>query len=71
VVVVAAGREKRSAIAHRLHDIEAEDAVVEANRSVQVGHLQMNVADPDAGVDRGGSAGRQFLLRIGHRNTPY
>ena len=53
VVVVVAGGDERGLIAHPLLQLEAEHADVEAERTLDVGHLQANVADVDAGIDRG------------------
>src|SRR5206468_11788069 len=38
-------------ISHSLHHVEAEDVVVEGERAVDVGDLQMDVADVDSRVD--------------------
>jgi len=51
VVVVAAGREERRLVAHALHLVEAEDVAVEAERAVDVRHLQVDVPDVDSGID--------------------
>ena len=50
-MVVAAGAQERRRVAHPLRDLEAEDAVVERKRAVEVGHLEVDVADADARVD--------------------
>ena len=39
-----------------IHDVEAEDADVEAAHAVDVGGAQVDVADRDPGVDRAGGA---------------
>ncbi len=64
MVVVAAGGDERGLVAHPGHDVEAEDADVELERPVDVGHLQMDVADVDGGVDRAEA------LLDGHRPAP-
>jgi hypothetical protein len=52
VVVVAAGRDEGGLRSVALHQREAEHAAVEGERPVEVRHFQVDVADPDAGVDR-------------------
>jgi hypothetical protein len=51
VVVIAARRQKRSAVAHALGDVEAEDIVIETDRPFKVGDLEMHVPDAGLGVD--------------------
>ena len=51
-MVVAACREERGLIAHALHEVEAEHAAVEVERAVDVGDLEMDVADVHPGIDR-------------------
>ena len=53
MVVVAAGRDERGLVAHALLQLEAEHAAVEAERALEVGDLQVDVADVDARIDRG------------------
>ncbi len=45
VVMVAAGGEKCGAGADALGDLEAEDIAVEGEGAIEVGHLEMDVAD--------------------------
>jgi hypothetical protein len=52
VVVVAPGREESGLVADPLHEVEAEDVAVEADRAVEVRDLQMDVADVDGRVER-------------------
>ena len=52
MVVVAAGRDERRLVAEALLQLEAEHAAVERERAIDVGHLEVDVADVDAGVDR-------------------
>ena len=59
MVVVAAGRDEGGAGAAGGH-LEAQHAAVEIERPLQVGDLQVDVADADAGVDGRGSAGPFF-----------
>ena len=53
MVVVVAGGDERGLVAHPLLQLEAEHADVEAERALDVGDLQVDVADVDAGIDRG------------------
>ena len=52
--MVAAGRDERGLVAVPLHHVEAEDVAVEGERAVDVGDLQVDVADVDAGVEAHG-----------------
>ena len=51
VMVVAAGAEERRAV-HLGLQLEAEESLVEGERPVQVGDLQVDMTDPHAGVYR-------------------
>lgn len=51
VVMIPAGGDKRSLRAVALHQLEAEDAAVEAERAVEISDLQVHMADPGAGSD--------------------
>jgi hypothetical protein len=51
VVVVAAGREECRLTAEPLLQLEPEHIAVERERSVQVGNLEMHVADADLRID--------------------
>jgi hypothetical protein len=53
MVVVARGDEG-GLIAELLLQLEAENAAVKADRSLEIGDLQMDVADVDARIDRHG-----------------
>ena len=57
-MVVVAGREKRRLVAHALLEVEAEDVAVEDDRTIEVGHLEMNMADLDTRIERRGHAER-------------
>ena len=35
-----------------LHQLEAEDTAIEGSCPIEVGYLQVHMADPDAGIDR-------------------
>src|SRR4051812_8530276 len=52
VVVIAPGGQERQLIADAAGDREAEDVAVEADGALEVGHLEMDVADLGAGIDR-------------------
>jgi hypothetical protein len=51
VVMVAAGGEEGGCVADALRDFEAEDVVIEGERAVQVGDLEVNVTYAGFGVD--------------------
>ena len=72
MVVVAAGGDERGFIAVALLQLEAEHADVEAERTVEVGDLQVHVPDVDAGVeahggDDSGSRDRRFPTVVAKR----
>ncbi|MEY3775253.1 MAG: hypothetical protein RLZZ129_2033 [Verrucomicrobiota bacterium] len=50
-MVVAAGGDKRRLRAVFLHQLETEHPAVEAEGAVEVGDLQVHVADAGAGMD--------------------
>jgi hypothetical protein len=50
--MVAAGRQEGGAGTVPLRHFEPEDVTVEPDRPFEVCDLQMNVPDPDAGMDR-------------------
>ena len=52
MVVIAAGRDKGRLVAESLLQLEAENAAVEVQRAVEVGHFEVDMADVDAGIDR-------------------
>ena len=52
VVMVAAGRDEGGARAVALDQLEAEHAAIEGERAVDVGDLEMDMADPGSGIDR-------------------
>ena len=52
VMVVATGRNERGLGAVALDQLKAEHAAIEVKRAVEIGDLQMDMADPDAGIDR-------------------
>src|SRR5438034_1168604 len=53
-MVVAASRNERRLVAEALLELEAEDTRPELERTVDVGDLEVNVADVGARVDRHG-----------------
>src|SRR5436305_7554162 len=52
MMVIAAGRNERRAVAHPLHHLEAEHAAVEPQRPIEIGDLEMHMPDPRTGDDR-------------------
>jgi hypothetical protein len=52
VVVVAAGRDEGYLLAEALLQLESEHAAVEGEGAIEVGDLEVDVADVDAGIDR-------------------
>jgi hypothetical protein len=74
MVVIAAGRHEGGLGAVALHQLEAEDAAIEAERPVEIGHLQVDMADPHAGIDGTGGRNTGFIEgsdRCGHGLFPY
>src|SRR5215467_13528191 len=67
MMVVAAGAEERRLVARPLHDVESEHVAVEAERTIDVRNLQVDVPDVDTRINRlahaaklkGGSAQRR------------
>lgn len=51
MMVIAAGGEEGSGIAHALGDVEAEDTVIEGQGAVEVGNAEMDVTHADAGMN--------------------
>ena len=69
MVVIAAGRDEGGLLAVALHQLEAEHAGVEAERAVEIGDLEMDMADPHAGID--GARGFGKGLKLGrHGRCP-
>ena len=62
MVVVAAGADERGLLAVALLQLEPEHAAPEAERAVEIGHLQMDVPDVDARVDRHRASIRRVTL---------
>jgi len=54
VMMITAGRNERRLQAKPLRQLKAEYAAIKGQRPVDIGDLQMHVADADACVDRGG-----------------
>jgi hypothetical protein len=52
VMMVSTRGDEGRAGAVALRELEAEHAAVKGQRALQIGHLQMNVADADSGMDR-------------------
>src|SRR5215831_16832534 len=51
-MVIATGAEEGGLVTCPLHDVETEHVAVEAERAVDVRHLEMDVPDVDARIDR-------------------
>jgi hypothetical protein len=51
VVVIVPRTEERGRTAHALRDLEAEHALVERQRAIEIGDLQMNMADFGSRID--------------------
>jgi hypothetical protein len=68
VVVVAACGDEGRLLAVALHQAEAEHIAVEGECTVDVRHLEMNVADVDPRVDRARPLGRALLEGFAHAN---
>ena len=70
MVVVAAGGDESRAGFDPKHELESEDAAVETQGSLKVGDLQVDMPDPDFGMEvadgggraHGGSLGRPSLF---------
>jgi hypothetical protein len=52
VVMLAAGGNKRRLPADALHQLEAEHAAIKIKRAIEIGDLEMDMADANAGIDR-------------------
>ncbi len=52
VVVIATSGQEGQLIADTTGDLEAEDVAVEADGAVELSHLQVDMADLRAGIDR-------------------
>ena len=72
VVVIAAGRNKGRARTHPLHQLETEYAAIKAERTIEIGHLEMNMPDPrsrDDGLYRFCHLGSPCSIRIARNPT--
>ena len=52
VVMIAAGRDEGRLVAAPLHQFKAEHAAIKAERTLEIGDLEVDVADARAGGDR-------------------
>ena len=68
MVVVAAGGDERGLLAVALHEVEAQYAAIEAEGALEVGHLQVDVADARARSHRAMLGGIELrrLRCLGH-----
>jgi hypothetical protein len=62
VMVVATRCDKRRAASVTLRQLEAEYAAVKTEGAVEVGNLQVDVADPHTGIDWAFRSGRCVVL---------
>src|SRR5713101_5561691 len=72
VMMIAAGRDEGGAAAP-LRELEAEHAAIELQRPLEIGDLQMHMADPDPAIDRTrgqGFAGFRHLRGTAHDAPP-
>jgi hypothetical protein len=53
VMVIPAGAQEPELVGDPHVEPEAEDVAVEADGAVEVGHMQVHMADRGAGIDRG------------------
>ena len=67
VVVIAAGGDERGVRRPCAGELEAEHAAVEIERPVDVGHLEVDVADVGARVDRLGGLAPSFAEKSSSR----
>src|SRR5262249_22791137 len=63
MMMVAASGEKGGAVPHLGDQVEAEQIAIKADRPVEIGDLEMNVADARAGWNRWLVHGMRLLLR--------
>src|SRR6516165_11414581 len=50
--MVTAGRDECGLRSAALHQFKAEDAAIEIERAINIGNLEMDVADANTGIDR-------------------
>jgi hypothetical protein len=62
VMVIASSREKRCFLSVALRDLKAEHIAIKVERTFQVGHLQMNMANPDLWMNRTSVGSSRELL---------
>ena len=67
-MVVAAGGEECSGVAHALHDLQAECAGVESDGAFEVGDFEVDVADAHAGMSDVGLGGLIVVRGRTHAN---
>src|SRR5687767_5092469 len=60
--MIAAGGEERRLGTHPLRNLESQHPVIETERPLQVGNLQVNVADADPGINGFGHFLAPFLF---------
>ncbi len=70
-MMIAAGREESCLLPEALHQLEAEHADVKAERTVEIGDFEMDMADARARIDRARRRGDglelgRHCIRCGH-----
>ncbi len=54
VMMIAAGGDEGRLLRQALRQLETQHAAIEAERAIEIGHFEMDMADADAGIDRSG-----------------
>ena len=62
MMVITSSREKRCFLSVPLRDLKAENIPIKVERTFQVGHLQVNVANSDIWVKRASTGRSRELL---------
>ena len=52
VMMLATGRNERRAGTQALHQLKSEHAAIKSERTIEIGHLEMNMPDPRSRDDR-------------------
>ena len=63
VMMVAAGGDESGLLPQALHQLKTEHAAVERQRAIEIGDLEMHVADAYPGIDRCGGAVTLLAVR--------
>jgi hypothetical protein len=65
VMMVTAGGKEGGLLSETLREFKAQDVAIESERAVEVGHLQVNVADSHLRVQLAGVCGRFYIHGFG------